>query len=401
MPVRCAWALVLAAALSSACRSIPDEQVFWGDLHGHTALSDGKGTPEEYFDYARHAAHLDFVAVTDHDFGHGPPWRLSDADWERIEDAADDATQDGAFVAFAGFEWTSQPKYWTGYAGGEALFEGPPSFYNHKIVIPGRRIASVLSAKDPATSTPDLLAQAVRPLRGVIHSAHPATGEEGRDQWAYAAANEDIFANSEIGPDSVRWEGKTYATGTESTVFAFLRSGRRTGFVGVTDTHEGHPAARTAVRARSLTRADILDALRHRRCWAVTHARIVLDVRVAGRGMGEEVEVKGPPAIAVDVRGTASLAEVALIRDGEVIRREASKGTSIRFTHVDEDCGANAWYVVRVTQADADAEGNPSRAWSSPIWVRRPPDPPTSGSPPRAASRDPPPSSRAPRRSSP
>lgn len=56
------------------------------------------------------------MAVTDHDFGNGPPRRLPDADWQRIADAA---TRDGAFVAFAGFEWTSQPKYWTGHEGGE------------------------------------------------------------------------------------------------------------------------------------------------------------------------------------------------------------------------------------------------------------------------------------------
>jgi hypothetical protein len=86
--------------------------------------------------------------------------------------------------------------------------------------------------------------------------------------------------------------------------------------------------------------------------------------------MGEEVTVKGPPAIAVEVEGTAPLVEVALLRDGETIRRERSADTRVHFNHVDEGCGGNAWYVVRVTQSDADAQGNPSRAWSSPVWVR-------------------------------
>ncbi len=348
-------------------------RVFWGDLHGHTALSDGKGTPEDYFRHARYEAHLDFVAVTDHDFGHGPPWRLAETDWQHIQDVADAATGDGTFVAFAGWEWTSQPKYWTGHAGGEGLFVGEPRNFNHKIVLLAARTPGVFSAKDAATCTPDLLAAAVGRVGGVIHNAHPASGQDGRDQWAYSTANEDLFANSEIGPDTVRWQGKSYAPKMESTVFAFLQAGRRTGFVGVTDTHEGKPAARTAVRARALTRRDVLEALWHRRCWAVTNARIVLDIDVDGHGMGEEVETASNPVILVRVEGTSGLEEVALIRNGRVIRHERSPATHLAFTHVDRKHTAQAcdWYVVRVTQTDVDQQGNPSRAWSSPIWVRR------------------------------
>jgi len=362
--------VALGLAVAGGCAG-PALHVYWGDLHGHTALSDGKGSPEEYFRYARKEAGLDFVAVTDHDFGHGPPWRLSAEEWRHLQDAADAATEDGAFVAFAGWEWTSQPKYWAGHAGGEGLFPGVPRHFNHKVVLPERRTPEVFSAKDAATSTPEGLARAVRAVGGVILNAHPTAGEEGRDQWAYPPADEDLFANTEIGPDVVRWQGKTWTTDLERTVFAFLATGRRTGLVADSDTHEGRPAAHTAVRARALTRAAILDALRHRRCWAVTYARILLDVRVAAAGMGEEVAVRGAPAVFVEVAGTAPLAEVALLRNGEVIRRERSATPRLRFTHVDAGCGAEAWYVVRVTQADADPEGNPSRAWSSPIWVRR------------------------------
>ncbi|MEW6356496.1 MAG: hypothetical protein AB1696_09230 [Planctomycetota bacterium] len=31
------------------------------------------------------------------------------------------------------------------------------------------------------------------------------------------------------------------------------------------------------------------------------------------------------------------------------------------------------YYYVRVTQQDTDEHGNPSHAWSSPIWVKRKP----------------------------
>ena len=37
---------------------------YWGDVHGHTIHSDGKGTVADYFQYARDVAHLDFAIVT-------------------------------------------------------------------------------------------------------------------------------------------------------------------------------------------------------------------------------------------------------------------------------------------------------------------------------------------------
>ena len=42
-------------------------RVLWGDLHGHSNFSDGTGTPEDYYVYARDVAGLDVAALTDHD----------------------------------------------------------------------------------------------------------------------------------------------------------------------------------------------------------------------------------------------------------------------------------------------------------------------------------------------
>lgn len=48
-------------------------RVFWGDVHGHTSHSDGKGSLDDYFTHARDVSKLDFVIVSDHDFGNGKP----------------------------------------------------------------------------------------------------------------------------------------------------------------------------------------------------------------------------------------------------------------------------------------------------------------------------------------
>ena len=94
-----------------------------------------------------------------------------------------------------------------------------------------------------------------------------------------------IRVSEEMRPDVVRYRGTAFAVNGEQTVRACLARGGRTGVVGATDTHEGKPAARTAVLAGELSRAGLFDALRHRRCYAVTGARIVLDCRIGGQVM--------------------------------------------------------------------------------------------------------------------
>ena len=39
-------------------------QLFWGEIHSRTDLSDGNGSPQENFEIAR--SHLDFGAMADH-----------------------------------------------------------------------------------------------------------------------------------------------------------------------------------------------------------------------------------------------------------------------------------------------------------------------------------------------
>ena len=62
------------------------DRIFWGDLHGHSNLSDGTGTPEDYYRYARDVAALDVVALTDHDHWGMRLSRPSPELWEEIRE---------------------------------------------------------------------------------------------------------------------------------------------------------------------------------------------------------------------------------------------------------------------------------------------------------------------------
>ena len=341
--------------------------LYWGDVHGHTRLSDGKGTVDDYFQYAKDVSKLDFVIVTDHDFGNAAPWRMPKEDWTLTQDCADQYTVNGRFVAIAGYEWTSQPKYWTAE---ERLFSGPPQYYNHKNVYFPSRVDYLFSAKDAAYQNPDLLAAAVRKHGGLIHNCHPSDGLEGRDQFVYEASCNDVIVNTEMGPDRMYYEGKEYNLNWETLVRAFLNRGGKTGFVGGTDTHEGQPAARTTVLARELTRPAIFEALRHRRNYVITHARIILDFRINGHVMGEEIEIEGKPRIVARVQGTDQIEEVVLVRDGAILHTLRPGTPATQLEYEDNAFGGSSYYYLRVTQADKDRHGNPSRAWSSPIWVK-------------------------------
>lgn len=341
--------------------------IYWGDMHGHTAHSDGKGSLDDYFNHARDVAKLDFVVVSDHDFGNAAPWKMPKETWTLTQDKADQYTVNGKFVAIAGYEWTSQPKYWTPE---EPLFQGPVKYYNHKNVYFPSRVDYLFSAKDAAYNSPNLLAQAVQKVGGLIQNNHLDPGAGGKDQFDYDPVHSSVIVNTEMWPDTMQYQGKTYTGNTERTLREFLNKGGKTGFVGSTDTHEGKPAAKTAVLAKELTRPAIFEALRQRRNYAVLGARIVLDFTINGHLMGEEIKIEGKPRIVVDVGGTDKIQEVVLVRDGTVLHSLQPGTPNAKFEYVDEAFGGNSYYYVRVIQADKDEHGNPSHAWSSPIWVK-------------------------------
>ena len=79
-----------------------DPFIVWGDIHTHSQLSDGTGTPEHSFYFARYIACLDFYALTDHgEIMMFAPWSLN-----HLESSTNTAYEPNKFVSFHGIEWT-------------------------------------------------------------------------------------------------------------------------------------------------------------------------------------------------------------------------------------------------------------------------------------------------------
>jgi hypothetical protein len=137
----------------------------------------------------------------------------------------------------------------------------------------------------------------------------------------------------------------------------------------------------TAILAKEHTRSSLCDALQSRSCYATTGERIVLGFHIAGQGMGSELDTKTRPGLEFNRHitgyaiGTCPLTEIALIRNGKVLKTFKSNDEKFDFTIDDTDpLGQEAlttnpnrapfaYYYLRVTQEDGHT------AWSSPIWV--------------------------------
>jgi hypothetical protein len=149
-----------------------------------------------------------------------------------------------------------------------------------------------------------------------------------------------------------------------------LDRGLRFGFIANSDSHgllwhHGECRKRdpfrtglTGVIAAKRTRRAILEALRARRCYATSGAKILLDVRVAGFPMGSELDIEGPVEVHVRALGTTDIERIELMTPAGVGASDEPGSPSVSFVGEVE-----APYVYcRITQADGEM------AWSSPIW---------------------------------
>jgi len=336
-------------------------RIRFGDLHGHSNLSDGTGTPEDYFRYARTAAGLDFVSLTDHDHWGIPFLDARPELRARIRRAAEAAHEPGHFVTLHGYEWTS----W---------------LYGHRHVLyfddGGGPWMSSLS---PEFETPEQLWAALRGKPAMTLAHHSAGGPIATD-WSIPPDPElepltevvNVHGSSEA-PDS---PGPIYAPVAGNFVRDALNRGYALGFVGSGDSHDGHPGLAhigsasgglAAVVAEDLTREGLRRALQDRRTYATNGPRILLDVKLAGHAMGRSLAVASlgdEPGLVVDVVGTAELDRVDIVRSGAVVASAEGEGRSdLLISYPVRALRAGEYVYVRVVQRDGGA------AWSSPFFL--------------------------------
>ncbi len=347
----------------SAAASPPaGPRVLWGDLHMHSALSDGTGTPDEI--YARcWARGLDFAALTDHDTVVG--WRMLPSEHHELIDVTRlfDARPD--FIALHAYEWTT-PHLPRGAGHRNVYFEGlpPTPVYGYR----------------HGYETTEKLQQALRSERAFSVPHHTTWTGTDWDQ-----ADPALQRHVEI----VSIHGVAEAPGgvlpargemEDGWVVDGLARGAPMGFVGGTDSHgllwhhglglrrDPWAHALTGVVVEEPDRDGLWRALLQRRTSASTGEPISVIARIGDLPQGGEGRHRGPVGLDYQLGGTRDLVSLTVIRDGEERAVIPLQGARAAGRWVDDavDPGAHVYYL-RVQQAPrGDAV---DLAWSSPIFV--------------------------------
>jgi hypothetical protein len=351
----------LEALSNPLLASADSPRILWADLHGHTSLSDGTGTPEDYFLYARDVAGLDVVALTDHDHWGILPVDQHPSLWEEIQRETRRFHEPGRFVTLPGYEWTS----W---------------IYGHRHVLWFRGDATLYSSLDPATESPQQLWSALEGQAALTFAHHSAGGPIPTD-W-------DIAPDPRFEPvtEIASVHGSSEALDSPHPIYDPIRGnfvrdaldrGHRLGFIGSGDGHDGHPglaqlaspiSGLAAILSEENTRDAVLGALRERRCYATNGPRILLRAAVGPHRMGSSIprpqEGSLTEELFVHVVGTAPLERVDLIRSGAVVESlEIRDALEARFRSTLRELRSGEYVYVRAVQEDGGA------AWSSPVFV--------------------------------
>lgn len=333
--------------------------LIWADLHGHTRYSDGTGTPEDYFRYARDVAHLDAIALTDHDHWGIEPLDASPERQASILALAKTYHAPDRFVTLPGYEWTS----W---------------LHGHRHVLSFDDTLEMYSSIDPATDRPDELWTALRG-KPVLTFAHHSAGDPIATNWNFAPDPElePVTEIASVHGMSEAADAPAPIGGAIAGHFVrdVLRHGARLGFIGSGDSHDGHPGLAEIASGQGglaglfverLDRASLLTALRQRRTFATNGIRAWLDVSIDGVGMGGTLAPgSADHRLQIRFEGTAPVAHIDLVRSGHVASIDGSKpaSPSLDLERRIPALAAGEFHYVRIVQGDGGV------AWSSPIFV--------------------------------
>ena len=345
----------------------------WTDLHGHSQISDGTGTPADYFLYARDVAGLDVVSLTDHDHWGENFLDANPEMWEEIRTNVDRFNDPGHFVTLLGYEWTS----W---------------IHGHRHVIYFENKGEVLSMADPRYQTPAQLWSALKGQPALTFAHHSAGGPVSTN-WAYRPdpAIEPVTEIVSVHGSSEAEDspGRIYNPLPGNFVRDVLDAGMQFGFIGSSDSHDGHPgqaqlassggSGLAAIFSEELSRSAIREALLARRVYATNGARIWLEVELDGHPMGSSLAFE-KNIVPEDSRDTTAgqrpeaqrlhiyvvaespLERIDIVRSGHISSIRLQGELEWTEERTIPPLGPGEYYYVRVIQQDGGV------AWSSPFY---------------------------------
>lgn len=331
-----------------------DWNLYFGQLHAHTDISNGAGSVEEAFQYASQVDGLDFFAVTDHSdsFDNADMGAIDadgadiSADWAAGKQAAASVTN-GDFVGLFGFEMTWPEDKQLGHIStfntpgwqtwDQADFENVPTalenYYKALTAVPG----SVSQFNHPDTVHGDFERfDHYSPQYDAAVSLLEVAGEDGvvdceyydlalDKGWHVAPTNNQNNHNGQWGDAS---------------------------------------EARTVVLAKSLTEEALYAAMKDRRVYATQDSDLAIYYELNGTVMGSIIPKSESAAVTVFLSDPTdeAIGNVEVVTDGGAVLVSEYVETPSQVLELPAS-GGRSYYYLRITQPDGDV------AVTAPVWM--------------------------------
>ncbi|MFW6279443.1 MAG: DUF3604 domain-containing protein [Planctomycetota bacterium] len=344
--------------------------IYWGDPHVHTNLSDCH--PEKCrslnfaFTCARFVTGLDWMGAADHVSG----GRCDFSKWEEQKAVAEHHNAEDTFVTLPAYE-ASFP---SGSGGDNNVYMDrfPETYVDH---CGEGTIKSLCEELEDTMDEGDFFVVPHHTTRANKH------GEISDDIYPGPRRMPLLEIHSKWGTSEYRGNPNALHNVHPGPSFAqdFLNRDMILGFIAGTDTHATMPSGGgyepghidrkpglTAVQSHALTREKIFSNMKNRHCYATSGERILLHGTIRGADFGQVVppeDATSTPDIDVLIAARSNISRIDLIRDGERIHSNHPDDWKSRFSYTDNH-DAPAYYYIRVTCSSG------AQAWSSPVWIK-------------------------------
>ena len=340
-------------------------QLYFGQLHAHTNISDGAGSVTEAFQHASQVDNLDFLAVTDHSnsFDNESDSRVDlgadltgiSSEWAQGHAAAEEVT-DEDFVGLYGFEMT-----WSDGFGHINTFN-TPGFESRSNSEFGNKSGSTEGYQNYY----DKLVEVGSSLSQFNHPG--TTFGDFQDFAFYDPQVDQRITLIEVG----NGEGAIGSSGYFPSYEYYTRALDKGWHVAPTNNQDNHKGnwgdsntARSVVLASGLTEEGIYDAIRNYRVYATEDNDLSILYDLNGNAMGSILSKQDAVEITAqisDPTDTADMKVEVIVNGGLVIGTQTVTGGSGTVTfHFDSN--EYSYYYLRITQADQNI------AVTAPVWT--------------------------------
>lgn len=331
-----------------------DWNLYFGQLHAHTDISNGAGSVEEAFQYASQVDGLDFFAVTDHSdsFDNADMGAIDadgadiSADWAAGKQAAASVTN-GDFVGLFGFEMT-----WP-----EDKQLGHISTFN----TPGWQTRDQADFENVPTALENYYKALASVPGSVSQFNHPDTVHGDFERFDHYSPQYDAAVSL------LEVAGEDGVVDCEYYDLA-LDKGWHVAPTNNQNNHKGQwgdaSEARTVVLAKSLTEEALYAAMKDRRVYATQDSDLAIYYELNGTVMGSILPKSKDAEITVFLSDPTdeAIGNVEVVTDGGAVLVSEYVETPSQVLELSAS-GGHSYYYLRITQPDGDV------AVTAPVWM--------------------------------